>query len=229
MKNLFFLISLVAVLMSCKDVVKDHQPVSSDSWRTDLVKKIQSAENDAERNTLMEKNGQVLTTQLISFLRTNGYNCNIDTIMYRYGSGKAKDVASGDKKTYSGHFDPQPYAIVKGGSCFKDSLYVFILCFNGTFQLKSNSSSIGNGNLIFTIKKGEGINRYVDYKTSIWLADQFDLPLYKGKKMIRTKKITPETALSLARLIDSVQVTVKVFPGDRFDLGKMTLNGVRVK
>jgi len=209
-----------------KDVVEDRDPVNSDDWRTELVTQLRSAQNDAERSIIMEENGVRLTSQLIYFLKSNGYDCRIDTIEYRYGSGKAMDVASGDGNTYDGKFKSQPYAIVKGGECFKDSMFVFILCFNGTFSLSSSDSRIiGHGSQVFTIGRGKGINYYVDYRTSVWLAETFNLPLYKGKGWNEKNIINPEEALALENEIDRIQVTVKVFPGDRFDLRNMTLNG----
>jgi len=220
----------VTFLISCEkektlDVVNDTTPVSQNQWRTSLVSQLQSAENDTERSHIMAENGVQLTAQLTAFLRRNGYPCPIDTIIYKYGSGEAMDVASGDGNAYSGEFTSQPYAVVEGGDCFRNGLSVFILCFNGTFSLSSRgSSTIGGGNSVFTIEQGKGINHYVDYPTAIWLAENFDLALYKGKGW--KDQITPEEALSLEGTLDVNLVAVKVFPGDVFDLNNMTLNGI---
>jgi len=171
----------------------------------------------------MAANGTRLTTQLVSFLRRKGFNCQIDSIQYHYGTGTAEDVQSGDGNRYSGKFESQPYATISG-PCFQKGLSVFILCFNGTFSLNSDDSrSIGRGNQIFTIEPGRGINHYVDYETSIWLAEFFNLTLYKGKGWQQQNEITPDEALELYPNLDRVQVTVRVHPGDTFDLGRMVM------
>jgi hypothetical protein len=233
--HFFSIIFLTTLILSCNkdakdevalDVVNDTQAVREDSWRTKLVRELQSAPDDVARTAILEKNGTRLTTQLVSFLRSERYNCPIDTIMYRYGGGKAIDVASGDGNKYSGEFKSQPYAVIQGGACFGDQLYVFIRCFNGTFSINSkNSTSIGGGSQVFTIEKGKGINYYADYRTTIWIAENFELPLYKGSGWKSENIISPEEALQLESQLADVQVTVRVHPGDRFDLRNMTLNG----
>lgn len=207
------------------DVVTGTQPVQTDSWRTALVTQLQNAHSNAEREQIMAANGQHLTTQLVAFLRNSGYGCRIDTITYHYGSGTADSTLSGDGNRYNGGFTNQPYAIVKGGDCFRDSLAVFILCFNGTFGLHSKSSSyIGSKSLSFTIEQGNGINYYIpDYLSSIAIADRFGVKIYEGKGW--DKEISFERAASLQPDLASIQVTVGVQPGDYFNLGADTYNG----
>ena len=229
MKKIIFLVVclVIAVALSWpkKDVVLDFPANSSDPWRTQLVQDIQNAPNDEVRIKMLNQRSSYLTQQLIMYLRNNGYKCPIDTILYRYGSGKAKNVTSKNGK-HSGPFKPQPYAVIKGGKCFKDSMYVFILCFNGTFSLtSSDASNIGGGSPRFTIAAGNGINSYVNYKTSIDLAETFHIPIYKGKGWDATNRITPAQARALENQIDQHQITVRVFEGDLFDLGNMTYNG----
>lgn len=230
MKRLLFFFGAVSFLLAAchqKDVVTDFKAQNTDAWRTQFVHQLQTAKNDSERQVLMEQNGVHLTTQLIAFLRSQGFPCSIDTIIYRYGSGTADSVSSGDGKKHTGTFSSQPYAIVKGDSCFNDSLFVFILCFNGTFTIHStNSVVIGSSSPKFVIEKGKGLTSYVDYETSIWIARHFHLPLYKGKFWDSTKVISPDEALRLIPYLRKTQVTVRVFTGDRFDLGNMTYNGV---
>jgi hypothetical protein len=60
----------------------------------------------------MQSNGQILTTQLVSFLRSSDYKCKIDSISYHYGSGIAELVKSGDGGSYNGSFKDQPYAYI---------------------------------------------------------------------------------------------------------------------
>jgi hypothetical protein len=53
------------------------------------------------------------------------------------------------------------------------------------------------------------------------LAERFNLPLYRGKIQTEKNKITPTIARNMESQIDRVQVTVRVFEGDRFDLNTM--------
>lgn len=233
MKKLTVLLMLCVVvsgvlsLYSCSnakavDVVEGVIPVHTDAWRSQLVRSLQLAGTDQERTEILNNATNRLTNQLIGFLRTSGYNCRIDTILYRYGSGKADAVAGGDKKNHTGVFKDQPYAVIKGDTCFQDSMYVFIRCFNGTFSLSApGATTIGTGPTEFTIDRLQGINRYVDYKTSIWLANRFDLVLYEGQGWAG-KRISSERALQLEDSLAYKAVTVRVYPGDHFDLGTMT-------
>lgn len=214
-------------LTSCSDakaidVVEGVIPVQTDAWRSTLVRSLQLAGSDEERAEILNNATNRLTNQLIGFLRNSGYTCRIDTVLYRYGSGKADNVAGGDRKSHDGIFKDQPYAVIKGDTCFKDSMYVFIRCFNGTFSLNApGATTIGSGSPRFTIERLQGINRYVDYRTSIWLADRFDLVLYEGRGWTG-QRISPERALALEDSLAWKPVTVRVYTGDHFDLGTMT-------
>ena len=70
----------------------------------------------------------------------------------------------------------------------------------------------------FTIADRQGLVTYVDYPLAISLAERFHLLLYRGRKMAARDRITPDEARRLEPDAARVQVTVKVHPGDRFDL-----------
>ena len=227
MKHYFLLLCLCMVCsFSCSDesseldVVNGVEAVASSHFQTELVNALRNATTDEERTEILQRNSSFITARLTRFLKYRGYECDIDSISYRYGSGKAQSVESGDGNRYSGVFKNQPYAVVYG-DCFGDQLYVFIRCFNGTFSIMGdNNRSLVQAQMEFTIQKGEGINHYTDFQTSIWLAERFNLPVYKGKGW--SQQISYQEAYDLEPLIDSIRVKVKVNPGDRFNLS--TLN-----
>lgn len=235
MKKVILCIAVVVItatsvcLYSCNsasavDVVEGVVPVQSDSWRTELVRRLQIAGNDEERVAILNSETNRLTNVLIAFLRSSNYDCRIDTIEYRYGSGKADSVAGGDKRSdHHGVFTNQPYAVVRGGECFRDSMYVFIRCFNGTFALDApGAAAIGGGSPRFTVEYPMGINYYVDFPTTLFIADRFGIQLYEGKGW--NKKATIERARHLYET-DSLKwigIKAQVSPGDHFDLGNMT-------
>ncbi len=216
---------------SALDVVEGVTPVQTEEWRTELVRSMQIAGNDQERVAILNRETVRLTNGIIRFLRSSGYECPINTITYHYGSGKAEGVTGGDSTEHKGKFTNQPYAIVKGGACFKDSLSVFILCYNETFSLQPRRSApigIGSPSLIFTIEQGKGLDHYVDQETIFLIANRFKkVVLYEGRNWDQDKIISVERARHLYTTgkIRDIQVTAGVYPGDRFDLGAMTYNG----
>lgn len=229
-----WVIDLACTNASAKDVVEDVIPVQTETWRTELVRSMQIAGNDHERVEILNRETVRLSNGIIRFLRSSGYKCPIDTITYHYGSGKAEGVTGGDSTSHKGKFTDQPYAVVKGGECFKDSLHVFILCYNETFSLTARRSvplGTGSPQLVFTIEKGKGLDHYVDQETIFLIADAFNITLYEGREWDPKNTISIERARHLYTTgrIKEVQVTAQVFPGDIVDLGAMTYNGQPAK
>ncbi len=226
-KNIFAammgLATLLMISCSTKDVINDIDPMETEGLqvRTQIIDSLRNLPPE-ERGRFMEQNAPQLNSMLASYLRQRGYSCEIETVGYSFGSGKAKGVESGDSTRHNGHYNDQLYAIIKGGSCFGDSLIVFVQCLNGTFSLKGDGQSLGTYVPEFTIDSLMGINRYVDYMMSIYLAEYFNIPIYKGRKMNEKFRITPAEARLLEDSIGNTQVTVKVYPGDHFHLGRMT-------
>jgi hypothetical protein len=227
----YFIMAICMICASCnkeeKDVVNGIAPVDVHDieWRTALIESLKPL-SPTERKAKLDEVVPRLNTQLVQMLRRNGKDCEIKTITYVFGSGRARQVASGDGNLHNGYFNDQLYAVIKGGACFGDSLMAFVQCFNGVFIIEGeNQEVIGTYQPVFTIAAGQGINTYVDYRTSIWLAETFKLTLYKGHGWNPSKIITPEQAYQLESRLAEVPVTVRVFAGDRFDLGAMTYNG----
>jgi hypothetical protein len=204
------------------DVVNGIKPfdVHNIEWRKAFIAKLKPL-TPAQRKEEIDKVLPYLNGSLMNTVRKNGYDCDVKTVTYVFGSGTAKKVASGDGKQYDGYFNDQLYAVVKGDKCFKDSLMLFVACFNGVFTIENNKDNqvIGTYEPSFTIEKNWGLNHYVDYQTSIWIARYFNIPIYIGKNM--DKMITPDRALELEDSVAYYQIAPKVFPGDHFDLGTM--------
>lgn len=209
------------------DVVNGLTPmdVHDIQWRKDLITRLKSL-TPAQRKAEIDKEVPRLNSQLVAYLVSRGKTCPVKNITYGFGSGKADSVESARSPRQNGVFTDQLFAIVKGGKCFGDSLIVFVQCFNGTFALAGdNLETIGTYVPEFTIAKGRGLNNYVDYQTSIWLAEKFNLKLYKSHSWDDTKVISPADARALETKLDSIPVTVRVFAGDHFNLSDMTYNG----
>ncbi len=205
------------------DVVNGTVPVSVHDieWRKSLIETLKPM-TPTERKAEIDKVLPRLNSQLVASLRERGYGCDIASIEYVFGSGTSESVESGDGNTYSGFYEDQLYAVIKGDKCFKDSMMVFVQCFNGTFVIDGKSIySIGIYEPSFTIEKGKGINSYVDYRTAVWIAEQFNLPLYKGQGW-KGPIITPTQARQYENDLDRQAITVKVYPGDYFNLGTIT-------
>ncbi|HVY36002.1 MAG TPA: hypothetical protein VG982_01845 [Candidatus Paceibacterota bacterium] len=205
------------------DVVNGVQPfdVHDITWRKEFIASLKPLTPEQRRQRIDDVLPH-LNASLVSTLRENGLDCEIKSITYMFGSGTAKGVSSGDGEKYDGTYEDQLYAVVKGGKCFGDSVVAFVQCFNGVFSLKGkNNDVIGTYYPSFTIEKNKGINYYVDYQTAIWLAECFDIPLYKGQGW-SGPSVTPKEAREMENNLDNVQVTVRVNEGDHFDLGNMT-------
>jgi hypothetical protein len=228
---LFVAASLFSVFFfscnSSKDVVTDIKPVETNEWRSQLVRDLQNARTDDERRVIMaqDDNEKHLTAMLIDFLRRKNYKCEIKSVTYHFGNGKANAVEDGNGERHDGVYTNQPYASIQGDTCFKDGLNVFIECFNGTFSLiPNNNSAIGNGTLVFTIRAGEGTNHHItDYLSSISIAHRFGLKFYQGEGW--DNEISYDSAVALAPRIMETRVSPRVFDGDVFDLGRDTYNG----
>lgn len=209
------------------DVVNGTQPVNPHDieWRTDFIAKLKPMTPEERRleidKVLPRLNGSVMAALQGKF------NCKDVSITYMFGSGTADSVASGDGKKYSGYFKDQLYAVVKSPHCITDSVTLFVQCFNGWVTLKADEGVqvIGSYKPVFTIQKGWGLNRYVDYLTSIWIAEKFNLTLHKGQG-VDGEIITPAQAREYKDKLAQQAVTVEIHPGDVVDLGNMTYNGI---
>lgn len=100
---------------------------------------------------------------------------------------------------------------------------VIVQCLNGTFIDPKDLKRLQPLGMFvpaqrFEIGPREGLVHYVDYPLAIDLAERFKLPLYRDRLMDEEFRITPEQARRMEPDTARVQVTVRVYEGDRFDL-----------
>jgi hypothetical protein len=111
----------------------------------------------------------------------------------------------------------------------QENLWVAISCLNGMLDIQGQPAISADALMMFTIEKGRGLSYYLaDDYWSINVAEEFDLPLFKGKKQSSKYLISPIQARELVPEVDKVQITVFVKEGWTFVLsaGKWTLNGL---
>lgn len=225
----FAMLTLSLVFVSCSkgeetDLVNDiSMRVNPSDGLIKLNNQLQDAGSPAEMAEIIGDN-QWLTGRVVSYARELEIikqNAKVDSVVFYYGSAEAQ---AQDKtgKYFDGKVTDQLVAFIFHDGIKNDPAGVIVLCTNGMLADLNDFTRITSGDIEFTIEDRQGINTYVDYETAINLAERFDLDLYRGKNMSKKNKITPATARSLQSSIDRIQVTVKVYAGDHFDLGSMT-------
>ena len=221
-----FFLPIMLLLIGCggappTDVVDDIDPVRPViSYRhTGLLNGLAEMEPQ-ERWEALQEDWPNLGRNLISYHSGQP----VDSIAYYFGSMKAK-VADAHGTYHKGKFDNELVAVLYTG---KDGLPLVVRCLNGMAdklsRIPKNLQYLGSEvvKTEFTIQKGEGLCDYVDGETAILLAERFKLVLYKGKRQIESKRISPDEAMELLPRTDWIQITVRVFEGDHFDLTGMS-------
>lgn len=109
----------------------------------------------------------------------------------------------------------------------KENFFVALSCLNGMLKIDGSSVVSGDANMKFTIASGQGLSRYLaDDYWAINVAEEFGLPLFRGRKMSDETRISPSEARNID--VAMIQVTVYVEEGWTFDLSGQvwTLNGL---
>ncbi len=225
----FAMLTLSLVFASCSkgeelDLVNDiSMRVNPSEDLIQLNNQLQDASSPAEMADIISDN-QWLTGRVVSYARELDIikqNAKVDSVVFYYGSAQAQ---AQDKtgKYFDGKITDQLVAFIFHDGIKNDPAGIIVLCTNGMLADLNDFTRVTSGDIEFTIEDRQGINTYVDYETAISLAEHFNLELYRGRSMIEKNKITPAVARSLQSSVDRVQVTVKVYAGDHFDLGSMT-------
>lgn len=223
MKHLLYLVSfLLLIIFGCKakdeiDVVRGVTPVHN--WDSNTTSLLDSLKNipDKQKMTFIQKKLPHLTPALCRYVEERFAKTTIDSIVYSFGSGKAQGVLDAAGARHDGVFNNEliAYIWLKPDQLKKNPVKVFVRCLNGMFEIQGDSR-LGLVPSEFVIQKDEGLCHHLDFKTSIWLAEKFHLPLFKGKKVRDKFKITPNQARKINT--NKNQVMVLVYPGDTFRL-----------
>lgn len=220
------------------DVVNDIQPVSVSFANIRLATAAMALLPTEELAAYLQRNHPNLHNAVVFYLQDKGKlsrGTAVDSVGFLYGSMENVLTESGDGNLYTGFFENQLVARVFTAE-FKEPKTVLVLCLNGAElsipgeEQRDSHDLIALGTYVprmtFTIGQREGLVHYVPYQMAIDLADNFGLPLYRGRYFHENNRITPAVARSLEATTDAVQVTVYVKPGDYFDLRNMTYTPV---
>jgi len=195
----------------------------------DILEKVGASQEEME--ALFKRHWPNIETSVASWLSWQNVlpeGASIDSMTFHYGDAY-KVVANDayDKET-AGYFSDQLVAFVYVAGQ-KEPLKILLNCLNEYFLLDRGANEtlrrIGRGipEMKFTIGRGQGLLHHVDWGTSLMLAEVFDLELYRGRAQINRNEIDVGRMQTLQDSTDVVQVTVRVYPGDEFDLTTMTL------
>lgn len=209
------------------DVVNHQSPVSDLYGRIRHDLEQMRTMPPEERATYLRTNWPNLEVGVVNFLRQREKiqpNQSIDRVDFRFGSMKNVRADGGDGQTREGYFNDQIVALVYVRGSTRP-LAVIVQCLNGVYVLPEdldaqNMQHIGSYRPVerFTIGYREGLIHHVDFPTAIVLAEQHQLDLYRTQVMSDRNKITPAQARALESRTDWIQVTVRVYEGDTFDL-----------
>ena len=169
--------------------------------------KMGEANDTVGQRAMVDKYRKVLTANVVAHYPQISNEKNIRFVL---GSGYAKDVKSGDGKTYSGKFKNELIIIIDDPA-IKTTL--FLACGNGMLsplELYTQSDFGTAEQWRFTIQKGEGLANYLP-QLERWgsVANQLSIPI-KDKD---GKVVSQETYLNYLGKYESL-----LFEGDVIDL-----------
>lgn len=228
-----FTLSLAIGLIACGgpekkiDVVNGIEPVSTAFGDIHGFAREIAALPEADRKAFLERSKPHLATAIAYYLKAERViraTDKVERIQYFFGTLDHVEALDKQGKKHKGYFKDQLVARVSVEGR-KEPIDVLVQCLNGWVELPGNVKrlqDLGTYDVAtrFTIQEGEGLTRHVDYDMAIDLAERFNLDLYRGQTMIPRREITAERARRINT--DEVQVTVRVYEGDVFDLNTMT-------
>lgn len=210
------------------DLVNGIPPISRSMASISQTLEKMAAMKPEERGAYLERTWPHLSTDVVYYLRRLakiGRDSKVSRVEFRYGSleNVSAESASGER---FGFFRNQLVALVHVEGVPKP-IAVLVQCMNGTFALPEEIGrlqQVGSHTPVerFWIGYREGLIHHVDFPTAIDLAQRFNLPLYRGRKIEERYRITPAEARQLEPTTDRIQVTVHVVEGDEFNLRTMT-------
>ena len=160
---LAILATVTMALASCSNVdpihgTKPEDPSYSTGFPLSRFHELGQAGDTASQRRLVDEYRKLLTANVVRHFPEIQNEQNIRFVL---GSGFAKDVKSGDGKTYSGKFQNELIIVIDDPS-IKDTL--FLACGNGMLrplELYTRSDFGSAEQWRFRIQKGEGIASYL--------------------------------------------------------------------
>ena len=223
-------VATIAVMASCKksvDPIHGTKPVDSSFWSGNVTtadgdtiettlssyfpleefKSLGEKNDTASQRAMVDKYRKVLTTNIVAHYPQISNEKNIHFVL---GSGYAKNVLSGDGKTYSGKFKNELIIILNDPSV-KDT--IFLACGNGMLSPIEElvASDLGTAaQWRFTIAKGEGLAHHLPALQE-WseVAGDLRIPIKNNDG----KEVSKETYLNYLGKYESL-----LFEGDVIDL-----------
>lgn len=207
------------------DVVNGISPVSTSLAGVRVTMDQLAQLPPAERAARLQRDWPHLAEEVGYYARNHSLipsGANVERIEFVYGSLAQVRANDGAGAGHDGKADNQLIARVHvAGQA--SPIDLFVVCLNGMVadprdmgKLQTLTTSVPAQQ--FTIGRREGLVHHVDYPLAIDLAERFNLPLYAGQQMREADRITPERAWRMEPDTARVQVTVRVYEGDRFDL-----------
>jgi len=210
-----------------------HQSEATKTMNTLKQMKVEG-KSQAEMQAYLTEAWPTLANDIVAQLRMNNRLPGNDAVRVLFNFGSAKNVEADDANgvRHVGWFEDELVATVyprSGG----EPIDVIVRCLNGLFVIAGENLTLdGPGwsatpTMRFKIAQGKGLTTYVDYATSIDLAERFNLTLSARPMGGREETISPAEARRLYNQTDRVLVTVTVYPGDEFNLVDMTYTPTR--
>lgn len=238
-RSLVLCLAMVAGLSCSKtqqttDVVHGLPPVSDAFERIEETNRAMATMNPEQRRAYLHQHWPNLEEGIVYFLRQRGRINSSETVSrvdFRYGSLDSVRAEGGDGEIKTGYFNNQLVALVYVNGR-GEALAVIVRCLNGMFaepeDFQSLPQLVSNTPVErFTIGPREGLVDHVPFPVAIDLAERHNLPLYRGHRINRRRLITPAQARQMEPRTDVVQVTVRVYTGDQFDLVNNTYTPAR--
>jgi hypothetical protein len=194
-RNILFFVLIICALSffsSCKnknDPVWDHPPLNTtfaENFPLDSFHQLGLAGDTASQKVLFNAYRHQLTKNILK-----NFPCAQEkNIHFVFGSGKVKNVLSGDGKTYSGNFQNELIIIIND-KCAKDTL--FLACGNGMLSPISwkNMSDWGTAlQCQFVVMPGDGIATFLPLLEDWGVqADELGMPIANKKGKIVDKDV----------------------------------------
>jgi hypothetical protein len=182
---------------------------------------------EARRAAYIQATWPHLATDVTYFLRSNGQipaNVQVTSVQFRYGDLDRINAQEAGGRMRRGFVRDQLIAVIKLAGESEPRLFI-VECTNGMAhsalgQVNAEMQDLGTHVPVeaFTIRARQGLVHHVDYPTAMDLARRFSLPLYRTSVQTAENRISYDEAMRLQSQTDDVQVTVRVFVGDHFNL-----------